>query len=342
METVNEIQRVPPATEPGAPGMPARREFFSIVVPVFNTTTTLEQLVRRITDVFDRMPEYDHEIILVDDASARPETWPTLTRLAAQYDRVRALQLMRNFGQTPATLCGMKQARGDYIITLDDDLQHAPEDIPLLIAEREHDVVFAQFGELRHSLPKRLLSRTKNLLLTYLIDKPKGLQLTSFRLFRREVAQAMLSVVTSPQSTLPPLLFFITRDIVTVQARHQPRAEGSSNYTLARIVRMARNLMLNETVLLLSLIGRLGFGIALLSFVGGLWVLFNKLFLRVAVVGWASTMIVLLIVGGLILFCLGIIGQYLARLISGVEGRPAFVVRRVAPKAGAGRALPPA
>jgi Glycosyl transferase family 2 len=203
-----------------------KRELFSIVIPVFNATTTLDQLVQRIAAVFAELPQFDHEIIFVDDASNRPETWPTLKRIALEHGQVRAVQLMRNFGQTSATFCGMKLARGHYIITLDDDLQHAPEDIPLLIAEREHDVVFAQFRELRHSMPKRVLSAMKNLILSFLIDKPKGLQLTSFRLFRRELARAMLSVVISPQATLPPLLFFMTRDVATVQVQHNPRLEG--------------------------------------------------------------------------------------------------------------------
>jgi glycosyltransferase involved in cell wall biosynthesis len=310
------------------------RELFSIVVPVFNATTTLDQLVQRIEAVFAGLPQFDHEIVFVDDASVRPETWPILQRIALEHDNVRAVQLMRNFGQTPATICGMRLTRGHYIITLDDDLQHAPEDIPLLIAEREHDVVFAQFRKLRHSLPKRLLSSMKNRILSFLIDKPRGLQLTSFRLMRRELVRAMLSVVASPQATLPPLLFFMTRDVATVQVQHNPRFEGESNYTLSRVLKMARDLVLNETVLLLRLMGRLGFGIAFLSLLGGIAVLASKVFLSTAVVGWASIMIVLLVVGGLILFCLGIIGEYLARLISGVEGRPAFVVRREASKGG--------
>jgi dolichol-phosphate mannosyltransferase/undecaprenyl-phosphate 4-deoxy-4-formamido-L-arabinose transferase len=308
------------------------RELFSIVIPVFNSTVTLDQLVQRIDAVFAALLQFDYEIIFVDDASTRRETWPTLRRIALVHPRVRAVQLMRNFGQTPATFCGMRLARGDYIITLDDDLQHAPEDIPLLIAEREHDVVFAQFRELKHSLHKRLLSATKNFILSFLIDKPRGLQLTGFRLFRRELASAMLSVVTSSQATLPPLLFFMTRDIATVQAQHNPRLEGTSNYTLMRILKLTRNLLLNESVLLLRLMGQLGFAIACLSFLGGVAVVASKLLVNSSVMGWASIMIVLLVVGGLILFCLGIIGEYLARLISGVEGRPAFVVRREASK----------
>jgi glycosyltransferase involved in cell wall biosynthesis len=330
MDSTSEIGRAPVPTDVSLADAGHERELFSIVVPVFNSSSTLDQLVQRVGAVFAGLPQFDHEIIFVDDASVRPETWPTLKRLARDNAHVRAVQLMRNFGQTPATFCGMKLARGHYIVTLDDDLQHAPEDIPLLIAEREHDVVFAQFGELRHSMMKRALSRMKNLLLTVLIDKPKGLQLTSFRLLRRELARAMLSVVTSPQSTLPPLLFFMTRDVATVQVQHNPRFEGQSNYTLVRILRLARNLVLNETVLLLKLIGQLGFGIAFLSFLGGIAVVASKVFLETTVVGWASTIIVLLVIGGLILFCLGIIGEYLARLISGVEGRPAFVVRREA------------
>jgi hypothetical protein len=92
------------------------RELFSIVVPVFNATTTLDQLVQRIAAVFAGLPQFDHEIIFVDDASIRPETWPTLKRIALGHGHVRAVQLMRNFGQTPATFCGMSLARGHYII----------------------------------------------------------------------------------------------------------------------------------------------------------------------------------------------------------------------------------
>lgn len=309
------------------------RESVSVVIPVFNSSVTLDQLVRRIDAVFEGLGQFDHEIIFVDDASDRPQTWPALTTLAARYGHVRAVQLMRNFGQTAATFCGMKLARGRYIVTMDDDLQHAPEDIPLLIAERQHDVVFAQFRELQHSLPKRILSRMKNLVLTVLIDKPKGLQLTTFRLLRSELARAMLSVVTSPQTTLPPLLFFMTRDVATVQVEHNARAEGTSNYTLGRILRLTRILLFNESVLLLRLMGQFGFAVASLSFLSGLVVLASKILIGTEVAGWASLMIVLLTMGGLILFCLGIIGQYLARLISGVEGRPAFVVRHEAARA---------
>jgi glycosyltransferase involved in cell wall biosynthesis len=320
-------QDAAPQTD-SVPSNPRERELFSIVIPVFNSTVTLEQLVRRIGAVFDALPQFDHEIVFVDDGSANPETWPTLQRLALSNPNVRAVQLMRNFGQNPATFCGMNLACGDYIITLDDDLQHAPEDIPLLIAERQHDVVFAQFRELKHSLYKRALSSTKNLILSFLIDKPKGLQITGFRLFRRELARAMLPIISSQQATLPPLLFFMTRDIATVQVPHHPRANGTSNYTFMRVMRMARNLVLNESVLLLRMIGQVGFAIAGLSFVGGLVVLVSRLLTKTPVAGWASLMIVLLVIGGLILFGLGIIGEYLARLISGVEGRPAFVIRR--------------
>ena len=308
-------------------------ELYSIVIPVFDSTSTLPQIVERVSAVFARIPHTDYEIIFVDDASPNRETWETLKRIARENPRVQLVQLMRNFGQTPATLCGMGYARGQYVITMDDDLQHSPEDIPNLIAEREHDVVMAQFPELKHSPYKRLLSWVKNVLLSVLINKPFKLKLTAFRLFRREVCQALLSVVSSPQSTLPPLLFFITRDVVTAPATHNPRAEGEGNYTLGRVYRMARNLIFNETVLLLKMIGHLGFGLAVLSFVGGILVIVRKTILGTSVMGWASTMLVLLVLGGLILFCLGIIGEYLARLINGVERRPSFVVRNEVPGA---------
>jgi hypothetical protein len=211
---------------------------------------------------------------------------------------------------------------------MDDDLQHAPEDIPNLIAQREHDVVMASFPELKHSIFRRLLSWFKNVVLSVLIGKPFNLQVTSYRLIKREVARAIVSMVTSPQSTLPPLIFFVTKDVVAVPARHNPRAEGKSNYTVRRVFRMARALIFDETVLLLKVIGYLGFCVSAGSFVAGLLVVIRRVMVGTSVQGWASTIIVLLVMGGLVLFCLGVIGEYLTRMINGIERRPAFVVRQ--------------
>ena len=135
----------------------------SIVIPVFNSSDTLEELAVRIAEVFSEQPDDEYELIFVDDSSILPETWPTLVRLAEEDPSVGAVQLSRNFGQQAATLCGLRESRGDVVITMDDDLQHVPEDIPEFLKLSRFDVVVGQFDRKRHGLFKRTTSRIKGL-----------------------------------------------------------------------------------------------------------------------------------------------------------------------------------
>ena len=134
---------------------------YSVVVPVYNTTDTLKELVDRLDNVFTSVVQETFEIILIDDASPNPGTWKVMEQLAEQYHRVKIIQLRRNFGKAGAVLCGFDQAQGEYIFTLDDDLQHFPEDIPKFIDQREHDVVMGAYIRKNHPLLKRITSHIK-------------------------------------------------------------------------------------------------------------------------------------------------------------------------------------
>ncbi|QTN39146.1 glycosyltransferase family 2 protein [Cryomorphaceae bacterium] len=298
---------------------------YSVVIPVYNSLNSLGDLTDRLTAVFSGL-DASFELVYVDDCSPNPKTWPKLLELSAQ-PNVRAIRLTRNFGQQAATICGLEHALGDWVITMDDDGQHAPEDIPKLIQERNHDVVIGQLQEKKHTLSKRFFSWVKARFDRIILDKPKGLRLSAFRLIRRETVENMLQLVRTPYPFLPAMMFYVTKDIVGVPVGHFDRSEGKTGYTLRSMFRLFKNLLINNSSLLLRYIGNLGITIALFSFVLGIYFIYKKLFFDIETVGWTSVIVSVLFIGGLVLFTLGVLGEYLIRIINTVERRPLYIVR---------------
>jgi glycosyltransferase involved in cell wall biosynthesis len=298
----------------------------SIVVPVYNSTV-LAELAERVEAVFRERPGDSWELIFVDDASPDPAVWPQLERLARERPEVQVHQLTRNFGQPAATLCGLRAATGDWVATLDDDLQHRPEDLPALLAESGHDIVIGQFARREHGLGKRLASRLKGVFDRVILGKPRGVRLSSFRLLSRTVVEGVLAIRT-PYPFLPALMFYVSRDVVGVEVRHEPRREGRSGYTLWKQIALFSNLLISNSSLVLRVVGQMGIALALVSFALALAVAWRKLVHGIPVQGWASLFTALLLLGGLILFSLGVIGEYLIRIIESSEARPTYFVRR--------------
>ena len=297
----------------------------SIVIPVYNSPA-LTELAERIATVF-RGREEEYEIVFVDDSSPDRRIWSALETLAQSDAHVRAVQLTRNFGQQAATLCGLREARGDVIVSMDDDLQHEPADIPALLAETGHDIVIGELRQQEASWPRRLASRIKARCEEILIGKPKGLQLSSFRLLRRVIADSMVAI-QSPHPLLPALMFYVTRDVVGVPVRHGPRVSGRSGYTLRKLLRLFSNLIISNSSVLLRIAALSGIGVAFLSVAAAAWVVYQKLAHGIAVQGWASLFAAIFLLGGMLLFSVGILGEYLIRIIESSEARPTYFVRR--------------
>jgi glycosyltransferase involved in cell wall biosynthesis len=306
----------------------------SIVIPVYKSSATLLEIAQRTACVFDGLDEYDYEIVFVNDSPFWSATREALTTLAASDPLVTAVELTKNFGQQPATLCGIDYARGDYIVTIDDDLQHAPEDIPLLLAEASHDAVIARFRVKRHSPIKRLVSKIKGYFDTIIVGKPPSLSLSSFRLIKAPIAKFMLKRRT-PYPFIPALLFDITDDVVNVDAEHRSREDGSSHYSLIHMIKVFSTLLINNSSLLLRMVGFVGFSVAFMSFVYAFVIASRAIFLDIPVAGWPSMFTAILFFGGMILLSLGIVGEYLIRIIATTEHRPKYYVRTVL---GVGRA----
>ncbi len=298
---------------------------YSVIIPVYNSSKSLPELVSRIESQLRKKKRAAFEILMVDDASPDASSWETIKMLAARYPFLKGYRLLRNEGKNGALICGMDHAKGEYLILMDDDLQHRPEDFPALIAEGEHDLVIARYPENRNGMLKDCLSRMKGKLDECFAGKPKGLRFGPFMMIKKEIA-GKLCRMQSPFPYLPAMLFSLTRDAVNVEVKHERRRHGKSQFTLWKMLRLMSNLLINHTSVILRTVSVAGIGFSIFSFLLALYFLYKKLFVGIHVAGWATLIILLLLIGGIILFSLGIIGEYLLRIIKTLEHRSVYVI----------------
>jgi dolichol-phosphate mannosyltransferase/undecaprenyl-phosphate 4-deoxy-4-formamido-L-arabinose transferase len=266
--------------------------------------------------------------VFVDDASSNPDTWPSLKELAQKFSNITVIRLMRNFGRGPAVLCAMKYAKGDFLISMDDDLQHRPEDIPLLLEHNNHDIVIGKFAKKNHSMMKRITSNVKSWVDYIALKKPKGIRLGSFLLMNRQVAEAMLSVRTA-NPFFAALLFYASRDIVMVPVHHDSRAFGKSELGTVKRIRQFSNLLINNSTLIPRFLILLGLTIFSASVLASIYLVYLYLAGNLTVAGWGSLMVVTLMLGSTILLGIGILGEYLGRIFASTELRPPYLVREL-------------
>jgi len=301
---------------------------YSVVIPVYNSTDSLLELSQSIDMVFRNSIKEEYEIIFVDDGSPNSETWPSLLHICEKYETVTAIQLMRNFGKPGATICGLKQAKGKYIFLMDDDLQHLPGDFPEFIKKNSHDVVIGYFPKKKHNFFKRQTSNLKGWFDKRLIGKPKNIKNSPFVLLQRNVVEAIINIKTT-HPFISALIFNSTKDIVNVKLQHGKRKYGKSGYTLYKLLKQFSNLLINNSSFLLRIVAYTGFSFSLFSFLYGLFLIIKRILVGSANPGWTSIMVLLLFTSGLILLSVGIVGEYLIRIIHGIEQKPAFIIRKI-------------
>jgi dolichol-phosphate mannosyltransferase/undecaprenyl-phosphate 4-deoxy-4-formamido-L-arabinose transferase len=301
----------------------------SIVIPVYKSSACMAELLRQLTETMQRLGNA-YEVILIDDASP-DDTWQTIESLAPLYPRVSAIQLLTNVGQHKATLCGMSYARGDIVITMDDDLQHPPDQLPVLIdALRSHpeiDCVYGCFEVKQHAAYRNLGSRVIQWINARSFGLPRDLRSSSLRLIRRPIASALLQYDTR-NAVIEAILYATTHRIMSVKVRHAERYAGRSNYTLAKQFNMAFDHICNVSMLPLRLLSTLGISICLMSLIYVCYILYSYFSGRVGVAGWATVVILVSFFAGLTLLSLGIVGEYVIRILREVRGGPPFLIRR--------------
>ena len=299
----------------------------TVVTPVYNSAASLPELCRRLTEVLSAIGTL-YEVIFVNDCS-RDSSWEVISQLAVKVPGVRGINLMRNYGQHNALLCGIRAARGDLIVTMDDDLQHQPEEIPRLLAQLEQgfDVVYGAPEAERHPPLRALASRITRLALGSAIGMDLAKNVSAFRVFRTRLREAFAEY-QSPYVSIDVLLTWATTRFTAIPVVFQPRHSGSSNYTFTKLVRHALDMMTGFSTLPLQLASLIGFSCTLLGIAVFLYVVVRYC-LEGSVPGFPFLASIIAIFSGAQLFALGVIGEYLARIHFRTMNRPVYVVRSV-------------
>jgi glycosyltransferase involved in cell wall biosynthesis len=299
---------------------------YSVVVPVYNSEDSLYELCQRISKVFSEMEE-SYEIILVDDSSA-DNSWQIMKGLKKNDKNMKIIQLMRNFGQHNAIISGFHHVSGKYIITMDDDLQNPPEEIPKVIDKimGGYDAVIGALEVKQDKFYKNIGSSFIRYLNTKIFNKPKSLELSSFRIMTRAVADE-IKVLKTPYPYISGMMLSITRNIANVTVKHDERKYGSSSYNLSKLIKLAFNLIINYSSLPLKFLTFIGTIVSAASFCMGLYFILKKLIVGIPVPGWTTVVFLLSFFNGLLLVILSIMGEYLARIINEVSNKQQFVIR---------------
>jgi undecaprenyl-phosphate 4-deoxy-4-formamido-L-arabinose transferase len=303
----------------------ARR--ISVVAPVFNSSGSLRPLVERLEPVLAQVAA-DYEIVLVNDGSV-DDSAAVVSTLARENGSVRGVDLMRNYGQHNALLAGILESRFETIITIDDDLQNPPEEIPALLAKLDEgfDVVYGTPIEERHQVWRVLASEITKLVLQNAMGADTARKVSAFRVFRARVADAFRDFA-NPYVNIDVLLTWGTARFASIPVRHDPRAHGTSNYTWRRLTRHALDMMTGFSTFPLRVASLVGFAFTLFGVVILAFVLGRYLYSGGSVPGFPFLASIIALFSGAQLFALGVIGEYLGRIHFGSMSRPAFVVRQ--------------
>lgn len=298
----------------------------SVVVPVYNAEGTVTELVERIDAAL--RPSGPLEIVLVNDGS-RDRSGAVIAALAASRPDVRAIDLMRNYGQHNALLAGIRAARHDVVVTIDDDLQNPPEEIPKLLAKlaEGYDVVYGTPTVGQHGWLRDLASQITKLALQNAMGAETARKISAFRAFRLELRDAF-ATYRNPFVSIDVLLTWATTRFAALPVRHDRRRVGTSNYTVGRLVIHALNLMTGFTTWPLQVASLVGFGCTAFGLVLLAWILGRYFVQGGSVPGFPFLASAIAIFSGAQLFALGIIGEYVARIHFRTMDRPAYTIRR--------------
>lgn len=298
----------------------------SVVVPVYNSELSLRELVGRLEIIMEKIAK-EYELILVNDGS-KDKSWGVISQLALEKKWIRGINLMQNYGQHNALLCGIRAALYEVIVTMDDDLQNPPEEIPKLLEKmtEEYDVVYGTPQEGQHGLWRNMASRMTKMALQSAMGAKIARNASAFRAIRTNIRNAF-NKYSGPFVSIDVLLTWGTERFTFVYVRNDPRHEGTSNYTFRKLVVHALNMMTGYSTLPLQVASLIGFAFMFFGMGIFTYVIGRYLILGYSVPGFPFLASIISIFSGVQLFALGMIGEYLARMYFRSMGRPDSVIR---------------
>lgn len=295
----------------------------SVVIPVYRSQEIVDPLCHALLTA---LSSFKYEVILVDDCSP-DHSWAAIKRVAAQHEQIRGIHLRKNAGQDRAIMAGLNFARGDYVVIMDDDLQHDPEDIPRLYRKiiEGYDVCYANYRKKLQKLYKNFGSYLAGKVARWVLSKPDDIYMSPFKIIRGEVTDRIVAY-KGPFPFIDGLIYQITGKITQITVEHHPRYAGESTHNVWKQLPVFLTLTTNYSILPLRAMTIFGFTCSLVSFLLGIYFLCVYFWVGVTVYGWTALALINLFIGGTVLMSLGFIGEYIGRVLMNVNGVPQYVV----------------
>lgn len=300
----------------------------SVVIPVFNSEKIVGHTIDNVVSFFHDK-NLDFDVILVNDGS-KDQSWEIISKKAKEYPELTAINLLHNYGQHVANLCGFCHATGDYVITMDDDMQNPPEEIEKLItcAASGHDLVIGEYIKKKHSLVRRLGSKIVRFLIRKIFFSPKNIALSNFRIIRRDVIDRVCGH-KSGYPYIPGLLLMYSSNVANVQVKHRERQAGKSNYRFRQIFNLVTEILFNYSSYPLRLVAGMGIIVAFFSFFLSLFYIMKAIFVGVGVPGWTTVVVLLSFFNGIALLILSMLGEYVVRSLTQTSQKEVYHIKEI-------------
>ena len=298
------------------------------MIPCYVSEHTIPQVVREVNGAMNKLPQYTWEFVLVNDCSP-DNTFEVIRALCAEYPNVTGISLARNFGQHAALMAGFNHVSGDVIVCMDDDGQTPGDEVGKLLDKIEagYDVAYARYTSKKHSAFRNIGSRVNSKMTEFLLDKPKDLFISSYFAVRRYIVDEMVKYDNSFPYVIG-LVLRSTKNIANVDVTHRDRMEGVSGYSIQKLLSLWMNGFTAFSVKPLRLASLLGVLFAIIGFISTIALVLNKLLHPAEVMlGWSSTMSMIMLIGGVLLIVLGIIGEYIGRIYICINKSPQYIIR---------------
>lgn len=304
--------------------------FLSVIIPVYNSENTIEDLV--ITLLHD-LHNYKLEIVLVNDCS-KDNSEKICLRLAKTYDNIKFISLRKNSGEYNAVFCGLRNCTGDYITIIDDDFQNPPSEIIKLLEKaisNNYDVVYAAYEVKKHHFFRNLASKLHNNMAGYLLGKPDGLYLCSFKVLSRDIIEPIISY-QGPYPYLDALILKCTDNIGSEKVFHEEREHGKSNYTFSKLVALYLNTVINYSTKPLRFVTITGFFISMTACCLAASIVYERAIHHNLPMGWTFLAVLSLFMLGLTFSAIGLMGEYIGKILMSLNNTPQYVIKSITTK----------
>lgn len=304
-------------------------QLISFVIPCYCSALTIEHVVAEVMDTMSIIDKYDYEIILVNDSSP-DDTFGVIRKLCKKSEKIKGINLAKNFGQHAALMAGFRYCKGDIVVCLDDDGQTPADEIGKLLEKIEAgaDAVYAKYDHKKHSLFRNFGSKINELMAHYMLGKPKELYVSSYFAVRRFVVNEMLRYENSYPYVIG-LVLRATKRIENVDVKHREREKGNSGYTLGKLMGLWFNGFTAFSVKPLRMATVIGALCAMLGFGYGIYTVIKRFVNPLVPAGFSSMMAALMFIGGMLMLMLGLIGEYIGRIYISMNSAPQYVIREI-------------